>query len=443
MDKQKSVLNALSVIIDPDLNNDIVSLGFIKDLKIDGGNVTFKVELTTPACPVKDLFKKQAETEVSKLDWVTNVTVIMTASTPKKNEKLKGLEKVTSIIAVSSCKGGVGKSTVAVNFAMNLAMEGAKVGLFDADVYGPSLPTMVDTYHQDLSFNGSLIEPIEMHSIKLMSFGFVNPESDSSGPAILRGPMVTQIINQLLLGTNWGELDYLVIDMPPGTGDVQITLAQIIPITAAILVTTPQFISFIDVMKGLEAFDNLKIPTIGAVENMSYYLLPDGTKDYCFGKGSIERLKNEFGFQHTIQVPIESAISQSGDEGVPYALRYPNSESSKIINAFTKEMIKEISRVRLGKVSPPKIGYEPTLGILVKPEDGNPFHVNCKKLRLACNSALSKTEIGNKSLIKESDIPEDIHPLSMNPVGNYALGITWSDHQSSLYPYHLLYELAG
>ncbi|RAP31637.1 chromosome partitioning protein [Candidatus Marinamargulisbacteria bacterium SCGC AG-343-D04] len=434
---KEKILKALSSIIDPDLGKDIVSLNFIKNLTIDKGRVSFSIELTTPACPVKDLFKKQAEDCVKAIEGVEDVQVTMTAQAKKNplmDQDKKMLDQVASIIVVSSCKGGVGKSTMAVNLAIALKEQGATVGLFDADVYGPSLPTMIHA-NSELVMDGPHIKPINYNGLKCMSFGYALEQSDE-GPAILRGPMVSQIVSQFLLQTKWGECDYLVIDLPPGTGDIQLTLCQLLPITAAITVTTPQHISFIDVVKGIEMFDRLKVPVIGAVENMSY-LEVGKEKTYPFGQGSLKRLINEFGFQNTISLELDSGISECGDKGVPYLETYPKSKNTKKIHEFTQQLVRDISIIKHGENQLPKIGYNQKEGIIIKfPDEEKCF--DPKALRLECRSALTRDEFTNDLLIKPEDISDDIHPLSMNPVGNYALGINWSDGHSSLYPYEQL-----
>ena len=276
MDRKAQVLDKLKGVIDPDLGKDIVTLGFVKDLNIDDtGNVSFNLELTTPACPVKDQFRASCEELLGELDWVGDVAVTMTAQQRKKPAQSgNGLSQVRHIIAVASCKGGVGKSTVAVNLAFTLSRMGAAVGIFDADVYGPSLPTLVNAPFHGLFQDGDSIIPVEHDGVKLMSFAYAAAPQGEGRPAIMRGPMVSQVINQLLTGTGWGELDYLILDMPPGTGDIQLTVAQLVPMSAAVIVTTPQQISFVDVVKGVEMFDQLKIPTIAVVENMSYFMTP-------------------------------------------------------------------------------------------------------------------------------------------------------------------------
>ena len=271
MPSEKIILNELSKIIDPDFNRDIVSLGFIKNLSIKEGNVSFSIELTTPACPYSPIFKKQAIDLVSNIKDVKKVMVNMTArDAPQRifqNEN-SGLKNVKYILAVSSCKGGVGKSTISAILAKTLSARGFNVGLLDADIYGPSIPTIFNIHKpgvkatEDNKFYPNIID-----GLKLMSFGFLMGD----GPAVIRGPMVSQYSQQLLHNVLWGELDYLIIDMPPGTGDIQLTISQSVQIDSSIIVTTPHQLSLTDVRKGIMMFDKVNIPVLGVVENMSYF----------------------------------------------------------------------------------------------------------------------------------------------------------------------------
>jgi Mrp family chromosome partitioning ATPase/DUF971 family protein len=438
MDKQQQILDALKQIIDPDLNQDIVTLGFVKNLQIsENDEVSFGLELTTPACPVKDMFKTQAEAVVKKLGWPKTVSVTMSASKPNNTlfKSAKGLEKVGAVIAVSSCKGGVGKSTVAVNLAFSLAQAGAKVGLFDADVYGPSLPTMVQVPDTTLLMERNWILPLEYEGVKLMSFGYVETSSGSGGPAMMRGPMVSQVINQLLTGTYWGELDYLIIDMPPGTGDIQLTLAQLIPLTAAVIVTTPQHISLIDVVKGVQMFDTLKVPTVAVVENMSYFMCDNCDKQhFLFGKGALEGLVRQFGFQHTFHIPLDNQLAPSCDTGKPYVLSYPTSSVSEAFKTLSDTVVREVSKCQFGTPNLPTLTVEGPSIIIQWPQE-EPFSIPSLELRKKCRCAHCVGEFTNSYQIDESKLPADIHPQHIAKVGNYAFGISWSDGHNSLFPF--------
>lgn len=444
MSKEQEVLKKLERIIDPDLGKDIVTLGFVKDMTIaDDGKVSFKLELTTPACPVKDQFRAQAEEAVGELDWVTGVAVEMTASKRKSafSKVGEGLSKVQHIVAVSSCKGGVGKSTNAVNLAFALKAQGAKVGIFDADVYGPSLPTMVDVgdfpgvYQED-----DLIVPLEQHGIKLMSFGFFSGEA-GSGPAIMRGPRVSNVINQLVTGTNWGELDYLVIDMPPGTGDIQLTLCQLLPLTAAIIVTTPQEISFVDVVKGIQMFDVLKVPTIAVIENMSYFICDScETRHDIFGEGAMRRLVEQFGIRNSFEIPMVGDIARQSDVGVPIVFSDPVGMIAGRYGEIAEAVVREVSKVVHGGITQPEVSFVPGKGIVYETSEQQ-LTVPAAELRRACRCAFCVDENTGQQILDPTSVAEDVHPLSMEPMGNYAVRVDWSDGHHSIYPFAKVEEL--
>ncbi len=449
-DREQQILNSMRGIIDPDLGKDIVSLGFIRDLAIsDQGEVTFAVALTTPACPVKDQFKAACEAAVSALPWVTAVHVTMTAQKRPNPMEARGdgLAKVAPLLAVSSCKGGVGKSTVAVNLAYTLARSGAKVGLFDADVYGPSLPTMVAPEAAGLYQEDGLIVPLAVEGVKLMSFGFIPQEAGGAGdqPAIMRGPMVTQVINQLLTGTNWGELDYLVIDFPPGTGDIQLTLTQLVPLTASVIVTTPQQLSFVDVAKGIRMFDKLKVPVVAVVENMSWFECDGcGKRHRLFGEGARQRLTDQYGYTNTFEFPVVPELSWQGDHGVPLVVAAPASAVAARFQELAGSVVREVSKIVHGGVRKPKVLFDAASGIALEYPDGREVSLNAAEVRRACRCALCVDETSGAPLLDPASVPEDIYPTLIKPLGNYAVAIHWSDgHTSSIYPYDKLEELAS
>lgn len=341
---EQSVLDQLKNIIDPDLRKDIVSLGFVKDLSIKDGEVSFRIVLTTPACPVKEQFEIDAKQLVGAIEGVENVKVIMDAEVPK-GRGIAGnmaLPNVKNIIAVSSGKGGVGKSTVAVNLAVSLALDGAKVGLMDADVYGPNVPLMLGVAEkQPQAFNGKII-PIEAHGVRMISMAVLAPPDK---PMILRGPMLHGIVRQFLTDVNWGELDYLIVDMPPGTGDVQLSLAQLVPVQGAVLVTTPQIVSLADVRRALKMFETVAVPVLGVIENMSYFVPPDmPEKRYdIFGAGGGSEFADEMGVPFLGEVPLGMEVREAGDKGVPVVISDPNSPQSKAFRKTAEEVARQVS----------------------------------------------------------------------------------------------------
>jgi ATP-binding protein involved in chromosome partitioning len=340
---ENTVLESLRQIVDPDLHKDIVTLGFIKDLKIDGGDVSFRIVLTTPACPVKEQMEAQATELVSALEGVASVKVTMDAEVRQgrgvaNNIAIPGIK---NIIAVSSGKGGVGKSTVAVNLAVSLAQNGAKVGIMDADVYGPNIPMMLGTgYNQPEIANGQLV-PIEAHGVKMISMAVLVPPDK---PMILRGPMLHGVVRQFLADVNWGQLDYLIVDMPPGTGDVQLSLAQLVPVQGAVLVTTPQEVSLSDVRRAVKMFETVNVPVLGVIENMSYFIAPDtGNRYEIFGRGGGQKLCDEYGLNFLGEVPMGIEVREGGDKGVPVVVSQPDSPQAAAFRGVAEEVARQIS----------------------------------------------------------------------------------------------------
>ncbi|MFM8441031.1 MAG: Mrp/NBP35 family ATP-binding protein [Acidobacteriota bacterium] len=339
-----AVLDALSNIIDPDLGKDIVSLGFVKDMKIEGGAVSFRIVLTTPACPVKEAFEADARRLVGALAGVTDVKVTMDSEVPqgKGIANQVAVPGIRNIIAVSSGKGGVGKSTVAVNLAAALAANGARVGLMDADIYGPNVPLMLGVSDkQPVVAEGKLV-PIESCGIKLISMAVLAPPDK---PMILRGPMLHGVVRQFLSDVAWGELDYLIVDMPPGTGDVQLSLAQLVPLAGAVLVTTPQSVSVADVRRALKMFETVAVPTLGIIENMSYFVPPDmPEKRYeIFGKGGGRNLADEYAVPFLGEIPIGVEVREAGDRGIPAVLADPDTAQAAAFRKVAEEVARRVS----------------------------------------------------------------------------------------------------
>ena len=347
MPTEAEVLNALKQVEDPDLKRDIVSLGFVKNLRIQQNDVSFEIELTTPACPVKDQLQGEAIERVRELSGVSKVEVKMTSNVKARAAMNQGavLPKVKNIIAVASGKGGVGKSTVAANLTLALAKTGANVGLLDADIYGPSMPLMFGINRQPTVDEHEKILPLESHGVKLMSMGFL---SSDDTPVIWRGPMVHGILQQFLTRVDWGELDYLVMDLPPGTGDAQLTLTQSAPISGAVVVTTPQEVSLIDARKGLKMFQKVNVPVLGIVENMSYYVCPDcGKRANIFRTGGGERTSRELGIPFLGEIPIDPEVAEAGDIGTPILIKNPDSEAAKAYQMIAGKVAAQLSIVNM------------------------------------------------------------------------------------------------
>jgi ATP-binding protein involved in chromosome partitioning len=340
---EQSVLDALRQIKDPDLHKDIVTLGFIKDLKIEGGNVSFRVVLTTPACPVKEEMEGAAREVVGALQGVTSVNVTMDAEVPKG----RGLgDKVTmpgvrNIVAVSSGKGGVGKSTVAVNLAVSLALDGARVGLMDMDVYGPNVPLMLGASLARPEVEEGRLLPVEAYGVKLMSMAILQP---GDKPMIVRGPILHGLVKQFLTDVKWGELDYLIVDMPPGTGDVQLSLAQLVPVQGAVLVTTPQEVAVMDVRRALRMFETVAVPVLGVVENMSYFVAPDtGVRYNIFGEGGGRKLADQYDVPFLGAIPLGLEVREGGDKGVPVVVSQPDSVQAEAFRKVAEEVARQVS----------------------------------------------------------------------------------------------------
>jgi ATP-binding protein involved in chromosome partitioning len=321
------ISNALSTVNDPDIKRDLVSLGMIKDIKISANKVAFTVVLTTPACPLKGKIEKDCRDAVEKVvGKAVEIDIFMTSSVTSLRDNAPLLPGVKNIIAVASGKGGVGKSTVTSNLAVALAKAGAKVGLIDADIYGPSIPVMFNCEHEQPTVkqvNGkNIIVPIEQYGVKLLSIGFLTPPESA---VIWRGPMASSALKQFITDAEWGELDYLFIDLPPGTSDIHLTLVQTVPVTGAIIVTTPQKVALADAQKGLAMFKQpqINVPVLGVVENMAFFTpeeLPDN-KYYIFGKDGGLNLSEKFDVPFLGQIPLVQSIRESGDSGLPAVMK--------------------------------------------------------------------------------------------------------------------------
>jgi ATP-binding protein involved in chromosome partitioning len=337
----EKVMAALETVHDPELHASIVRLGMVRDVAIDGTTVHLKVELTTPACPLKDRILSDIEAVLSpmglttEVEWGANVR----ASRPKEGQK--PIEGVRNIIAVASNKGGVGKSTVSSNLAVALARAGAKVGLIDADITGPNLPTMFGVEPGIQRANTEGLKPVERYGVKLVSLGFLLPKGT---PVVWRGPMIGSAVRQLLHDVPWDDLDYLVIDLPPGTSDASMSMAQDAPIAGAVIVSTPQEVSVEDAMKAVAMFEKLDVPVFGMVENMSYFVAPDtGVRYDIFGHGGAERAAEELGIDFLGAIPIEPSVREGADKGEPIVYGHPESESAQALDRIAKNVAARLS----------------------------------------------------------------------------------------------------
>jgi len=404
------------------------------------------------------------------------------------------------VIAVSSCKGGVGKSTTAVNLAFALAGRGAEVGIFDADFYGPSLPTMVTPDDDRVRFVGRQIAPLTREGVRLMSFGYVN-----EGAAVMRGPMMSQLLDQFLSLTQWGALDYLVLDLPPGTGDIQLQLSQRLNIDAAVIVTTPQELSFVDVARGVEMFDTVNVPCVAVVENMAYFQnekeenrveiderslrekftktlqeegfagdaaaaaevaesLVDIVRDdvrantpaggdaeeiRIFGPGHTRRLSEQWGIEHTYSIPLLGEIARNGDAGTPFLLESPDSAPADVFRRLAASVVDEVARTRAARAAGgsggrPAVTYDAAAYVLrVGANDAGEGGraLAPATLRRACRCAECVEELTGRQLLAPDSVPESVRPRAMGPTGNYALSVDWEDGHRSLYPYRQIAAL--
>jgi Mrp family chromosome partitioning ATPase len=414
------------VIIDPDLKRDIVSLGFVKNMVIneDAGTISFDLELTTPACPVKDQFVDACQQVLkANMAWVKEVNVKLTAQPKKQGSAVgAGLSRISNIIAVSSCKGGVGKSTVAYNLALALRKRTAKVGLLDCDIFGPSLPVFAPKV-----VKGPLDEKMpqqvqvfldESTGMKLMSMGYLKP---TEGVA-LRGPMVSGLIQQLLTSTGWGELDYLVLDMPPGTSDIHLTIGQHAPIDGAVVVTTPHDLAIVDVEKGIELLNKMKTPAVALVENFAYFKCNNCEEKHdIFGKsGAATKVATKFGVENVVQMPIQKQTS--------------NLDFEKLADIVVREIAKlkfSSVKVDLTESQSGEFVYTESLPDGSKPFEGT---ISYRKLRLNCKSATMIDEWTGEKLFRDEDIKMDVKPTKIEKAGNYAYRIDWSDNHHSIFP---------
>jgi len=444
---ERDVLAALSQIKDPDLHRDVVTLGFIKNLRIDGGVVTFDFNLTTPACPVKDSLRDQAKQAVGSLPGVREATVNMTAEVRQHAAPDKSaIAGIRNIVAVGSGKGGVGKSTVAMNLAVALRLSGARVGLMDGDIYGPTVPIMMGMRDRQLETNNGRFIPHRAHGVSFISMGYMFP---GDKPLIWRGPMATKALQQCLLGSEWGELDYLLIDLPPGTGDVHLTLVQTAPLTGAVLVSTPQDVGLTISLKTLHMFEQTKVHPLGIIENMSYYVCPHcGEREDIFGHPRVAEKSKELGIPFLGEIPLDARIRAQSDLGVPIVIADPLAPSSKAYRRIAELLAAQISIQNYqaagegAGTAPREIKQVSETELAITWGDDHLSSYPPRYLRQQCPCAMCVDEWTRERRLDAATIPHDIHILSISPVGNYAVRFDWSDgHNTGIYAFDRLRDL--
>ncbi len=445
---QDQVLKALKAVQDPDLHRDIVDLGFVKDVKACDGLVAFTIELTTPACPVREQMKEQAHRAVMAIPGVKQVDIKMTSQVraSKSDQKDKMVPLVKNIVPVASGKGGVGKSTVSANLAVALSMMGAKVGLMDMDVFGPSIPLLTGAVPASGGNPNRFVPPIA-HGVKVVSMGFfINP-----GDAVIwRGPMLDKAVKQFLGQVDWGELDYLVVDLPPGTGDIQLSLCQTIPLTGAAVVSTPQDAALQVAEKAIIMFNKLNTPVLGIVENMSGYVCSHcGNKEDVFGVGGAQRYATEHGIPFLGAVPLSIDIRETSDSGQPIVISHPDSPSAKAFMKIAENLAAQIS-IRTANMGadnrpiPSKIELRSRQQLAIQWSDGKETLLNCYDLRVQCPCAQCVDEMTGERRLNPAAIAKDVWPQNIAPVGRYALHFDWSDgHKSGIYTFEHLRKSAG
>jgi ATP-binding protein involved in chromosome partitioning len=436
---------ALSRVEDPDLGRDIVTLGFVRDIRVEGENVSFAIELTTPACPVRDQMKEDAHRAVLSLPGITNVEVEMTSKVRgTRSEQDALIPLVKNVLPVASGKGGVGKSTVSANLGIALARLGARVGLMDADVYGPSIPTIMGATTPPTAQNGTIV-PVFCYGVKIVSIGFFVPKGEAT---MWRGPMLSKLIDKFLGGVEWGELDYLLVDLPPGTGDVQLSLCQKIPLTGAAVVSTPQGLAFNVAEKAISMFTTLRIPVLGLVENMSGFECRHcGQREEIFGSGGARRFAATNGIPFLGEIPLSTDIRRTSDEGNPIVQSMPESASARAFGRVAENLAAQVSTLSMGGVSSDR----PEIAEMTQPsenevqilwKDGHESIYTGYALRLGCRCAVCIDEISGNKRLREESIDKNVRPISIDPVGRYAIRFHWSDgHSTGIYTFELLRQL--
>jgi len=449
------VIREVKTILHPNQNQDIVFLGMVKDIVVKMEDKV--VQVTVMLEPDKEYrnFKQQIQDKVKLIPGVSKVDVKMApppggTTPPKPNRdaaasaaanRVKGNTRIKHIIAVASCKGGVGKSTVAVNLAYSFAKLGHQVGLLDADIYGPSLPTLIaQAPQQELTYNvDKLINPWVYKNVKCMSYGFTRaPGSPEDTSLVVRGPIVASMVTEIANFTNWGELDYLVVDFPPGTGDIQISLCQHLNIEAAVVITTPSKLAFVDVVKGIQMFDKVKVPTLSVVENLSSFFCSScGSETFPYGKGHQERIKKQFGIKHAISIPMSEDLALSTDNGEPIVLDQEKDQHVReSFNKLASGLLNELQHAKT--ILYPTVKPIAETHVVLEYPNGTGLKIRNRFLRSKCKCAHCVNEFTGAQIIKYEQVDITVHPLKIVTTGNYAVTLNWSDGHVSIFPYDTL-----
>ena len=422
------ILKKLSNVMDPDFDRDIVSLGFVKEIKIVGEKVFLIINLTSPACPVKDQFEEEIRKNTLRISALKEVEIKFTSESNFFQKEESGLKKVKNILAISSCKGGVGKSTVCADIACQIAKRGYKVGILDMDIYGPSIPTLFNCVNEKVSMKNNFLIPVKKKitsaqkkksfEIKLMSFAFLLGNS----PAVMRGPMVSNYVKQFLFQIDWDELDYLLIDLPPGTGDIQLSICQLIKLSAALIITTRQSLSLEDTSRGILMFNSVQVPIVGIIENMVYFKCNGcNDKHYLFGEKK-KLLTKKFGLPTIAEMPFQQ-------NNYSFTEYNPGKESIEMVDS----LIQNYGKLIANQATPPKINFDSkNVTIELKEEK---VTIKNELLRLACQCSLCVDEYSGKVQIKKENIPRGISVEKVSLMGHYAFGVSWSDGHNSIYPF--------
>ncbi len=431
---KSKIFEQLKTVIDPDLRTDIVTAGFIKSVSVtEEGRVDLTIELTIPTCPLQSKFKTEIERKLLSIEGIQKVNIQFTSrkrggvSVPQQN----CLSNVQSVIAISACKGGVGKSTLASFFSRALQRSGFKVGLMDLDIYGPSLPTLMNRPHADVAIIDERIMPVEVDGLLTMSLGYILGDA----PAVLRGPLVSTYTSQLIHQTEWGPLDFLIIDLPPGTGDIQLTLLQQVQLDGAIIITTPQTLSLVDVARGILMFEKLHVPVLGIVENLSYFICDGcGKQHFLFGNGTGD-LQKRFGLPILAKIPLLSNFQNA-------STRTAGADYDDIWKPLIDQIQREIGKRRANALSALELKIQENK-LVVDWKDGTYSSIPLIKLRRACQCAYCVDELTGEPVLKPEEVPEDIKIEQFQILGHYAVSIFWSDgHTSSIYPWDFLKKLS-